>query len=165
MVADRSTAQFRISMKNISAIFFAISIAFVPGVGVADATRIAKYAPKGYIHPIDAIFVREKVGNSNTAYKWEGVYRADPNNPKIKAELKKVGKSDYYSMGDAAVSIYERQLATSGIKVISLGTGSCTYMIRDRRGKEWQVMVGGDSVVTIPRKSPEFTTSISTPGG
>jgi hypothetical protein len=153
-------------MKNISTIFLAISIAFLPWVGVVDGkSRIAKYAPLGYIHPIDAIFIREKVGNSNTAYKWEGVYRADPNNTKIDAELKRVGKSDYYSIGDAAVSIYERQLATSEIKVISLGTGSCTYMIRDLRGKEWQVMIGVGSVLTIPRKSPEFTASISTPGG
>ncbi len=154
------------SMKNISTIFLAVSISFLPWVGVADGrSRIAKYAPLGYVHPIDAIFIREKVGNSNTAYKWEGVYRANPHNPKIKAELKKVGKSDYYSIGDAAVSVYEKQLASSGVKVRSLGTGSCTYMIKDIRGKEWQVMVTGDSVVTIPKKSTEFMASISTPGG
>jgi hypothetical protein len=142
-------------MKNISTIFLAIPIAFLPWVGVVDGkSRIAKYAPLGYVHPIDAIFVREKVGDSNTSYKWEGVYRADPNNPKIDAEFKRVGESDYYNIGDAAVSIYERQLAASGIKFISLGTGACTYMIRDRRGKEWQVMVSVDTVVTIPRKSP-----------
>jgi hypothetical protein len=153
-------------MKIISTICLAVSIAFLPWVGVADGrSRIAKYAPKGYIHPIDAIFIRETVGNSNTAYKWEGVYRADPNHPKIKAELKRVGKSDYYSMGDAAVSVYERQLARSGIKVISLGTGSFTYNIRDSQAQEWQVMVGGDPIVTIPKKSTEFTASISTPGG
>jgi hypothetical protein len=153
-------------MKHISTIFLAISIAFLLWVGVVDGkSRIAKHAPLGYIHPIYAIFIREKVGNSNTAYKWEGIYRADPNNPKIKAELKRVGKSDYYNIGDAAVSVYEKQLASSGIKVQSLGAGYCTYMIRDSRGKEWQVMVGVGSVVTTPRKSPEFTASISIPGG
>jgi hypothetical protein len=162
MVGDRSI----ISMKHISTIFLAISIAFLPWVEVVDGkSRIAKYAPPGYIHPIDAIFILEKVGNSNTAYKWEGVYRADPHNPKIKAELKRVGKSDYYGIGDAAVSIYEKQLTSSGIKVQSLGAGYCTYTIGDSRGKEWQVMVGVGAVVTIPRKSPEFTASISTPGG
>ena len=153
-------------MKYISTICLAISISLLPWAGVADGrSRIAKYAPLGYIHPEGAIFIREEVGNSNTAYKWQGVYRANPHHPKIQAELKRVGKSDYYSIGDAAVSVYERQLASLGVKVRSLDAGSCTYMIKDVRGKEWQVMVTGDSVVTIPKKSSEFTASVSTPGG
>jgi hypothetical protein len=155
-------------MKNISTICLTISIAFLPWVGVADGrARIAKYALKGYIHPIDAIFVREKIGNSNTAYKWEGIYRWNPNNPKIKAELKSVGKNDEYGICYAAVSVYEQQLKSLGIDEIqSLGSGGLfSYMIRDRQGKQWQVMVSCGSIHEEARKSTKFSASISTPGG
>jgi hypothetical protein len=154
-------------MKSISTICLAISISFLPWMEVANGRfRIAKYAPSGYIHPIDAIFVKEKVGYANTPYGWEGIYRWNPNNPKIKADLKRVGKNDNYGICYAALNVYEQQLKSLKIEIQSLGSGGLfSYMIRDRQGKQWQVMVSCGSIEEEARKSAEFSTSITNPGG
>jgi hypothetical protein len=152
-------------MKNISTICLAVSISFLPWVRVADGrSRIAKYAPSGYIHPIDAILIREKIGYANTPYG--GIYRWNPNNPKIKADLKKIGKNDSYGICYAALNVYEQQVKSLKIEVQSLGSGGLfSYLIRDSQGKQWQVMVSCGSIEEEARKSADFRASISIPGG
>jgi hypothetical protein len=132
------------------------------GTAVAAGSVKAKCPFKGYIHPIGVLSVRETLGDRSTSYRWKAVYRADPNHPKIKAEL--VGKSEYYGLGDAAVSVYDEQVESAGVKNDGRMTGMFSYIIRDRQGRKWQVMVRGDRDFHS-LESGEFTVSISTPGG
>jgi hypothetical protein len=134
------------------------------GTAVAAGRVKAKCPFKNYIHPIGVRSVRERIGDNSTAYRWEGVYLADPNHPKIKAELKKVGKSDYYGLGDAAVSVYDEQLESAGVKIDGRMTGIVGYTIKDRHGRKWSVIVRGDRDFHSV-ESGEFTVSIGPLGG
>jgi hypothetical protein len=135
------------------------------GTAVAGGSVKAKYPLKSYIHPIGVLSVRESIGNNSTLpYQWKGIYRADPNHPKIKAELKKVGKSEYYGLGDAAVSVYDEQVESAGVKIDGRMTGILDYTIRDRQGRKWSVTVRGDRDFHS-LESGEFTVFIGIPGG
>ena len=57
------------------------------GTAVAAGSVKAKCPFKGYIHPIGVLAVREILGDKSTSYRWKAVYRADPDHPKIKAEV------------------------------------------------------------------------------
>lgn len=134
------------------------------GTAVAAGRVKAKCPFKGYIHPIGVLSVRESIGDNSTSYRWQAVYRADPNHPKIKAELEKVGKSDYYGLGDAAVSVYDEQLESMGVKIDGRMTGIVSYTIKDRQGRKWSVTVRGDRDFHSS-ESGEFSVFIGTPGG
>ncbi len=154
-------------MKTITSIGLALSIFCSPEIGLAVAKVVANYpfkTYKGYIHPIGILSVTEEIGKSNYAYRWKGLYRADPNNPKIKAELKKVGESKYYGLSAAAVSVYDKQVEALGIKVDSRMTGIFSYMVKDRQGRQWQVIVRGDQDF-YTSKSGEFSVFRSPPSG
>jgi hypothetical protein len=134
------------------------------GTAVATGRVKAKCPFKNYIHPIGVLSVRESIGNNSTAYRWKAVYRADPNHPKIKSELEKVGKSDYYGLGDAAVSVYDEQLESAGVKIDGRMAGIVSYTIADRQGRKWSVVVRGDRDFHSI-ESGEFTVFIGIPGG
>ena len=57
------------------------------GTAVAAGSVKANCPFKGYIHPIGVLPVSESLGERSTTYRWKAVYRADPNHPKIKADL------------------------------------------------------------------------------
>jgi hypothetical protein len=133
------------------------------GTAVAAGRVKAKCPFKGYIHPIGVLSVSESLGDNSTSYRWKAVYRADPNHPKIKAELKKVG-SEYYGSGDAAVSVYDEQVESAGVKNDGRMSGMFSYTIKDRQGRKWSVTVRGDRDFHSV-ESGEFTVSIGTPGG
>jgi hypothetical protein len=138
--------------------------------GTATAAGIvkAKYALKSYIHPIGVLSVRES--KSYGLDLWKGVYCADPNHPKIKANLKKFGKKsavyDFfdYGLNSAAVSVYKEQVEAAGIKATSSGIGMFEYKIKDDRGRVWSVIVRGDRDFH-PIDSGEFTVVITTQYG
>ncbi|PSB59416.1 hypothetical protein [Chamaesiphon polymorphus] len=151
-------------MKTITNLTISIAIAGLSLTAVAAVKVRAKYPFKSYIHPIGVLSVRETVGDRTTAYRWMGVYRADPNHPKIKAELQRVGKSEYYGVGDAAISVYAAQLRSAGIKIDGRMTGLVSYKIKDSRGRTWSVYARSDRDFH-PVESGEFSVVIGIPGG
>jgi hypothetical protein len=141
------------------------------GTAVAAGRVKAKYALKSYIHPIGVLSVRERRPSHNSSLNlWEGVYRADSNYPKIKANLKKFGTKSAvdeffeYGLSSAAVSVYRDQVEAAGIKAISSGIGMFEYKIKDRQGRVWSVIVRGDRDFH-PIDSGEFTVVITTQYG
>ena len=133
------------------------------GTAVAAGSIKAKCPFNGYIHPIGVLAVQESLGDNSTSYRWKAVYRADPNHPKIKAELERV-KSEYYGSGDAAVSVYDEQLKSAGAKSKGRTLGVVSYEIKDRQGRKWSVVARGDRDFHSV-ESGEFTVFIGTPGG
>jgi hypothetical protein len=96
----------------------------------------------------------------DAAYRWRGVYQADPNYPPIKAQT----DAGFTSIGGNAVSAYCDQVRDSGIKIGTRNGDYCSYIFKDAQGKEWQAVARGDSDYHRP-ESATFSVFIGVPGG
>jgi hypothetical protein len=122
-------------------------------------TIMAKHALSGYVHPKGVLSVREEVMDPDAAYRWRGVYQADPNYPPIKAQT----DAGLISIGGNAVSAYCDQVRDSGIKIGTRQGDYCSYIFKDAQGKEWKAVARGDSDYHQP-ESGRFSVFIGVPG-